>query len=283
MYDVERVDEGTYEVSEVAGFGPDGLPRALVLTFDNLGEASELERATWPESEPLGRHPSVTVALPGLLDELDAQGLRATFFVEAINCELYPDALLEIARRGHELGMHGWRHEAWVSLSPERERELLVLGAAAFAELGLEVRAFRPPGGELTASTEGLLRELGYAWYSPAGSGARTHDGLALVPFDWELVDAYHLMERFGELRGQRGDGAATSEPAAVADRLARALATGSGVEALILHPFLMLDEDWFQGVRRLLAQLATMARERRAWVGPGGQFAASLRAGDAE
>ena len=77
--DVQRTSEGTGEV---------------VLTFDNLGEASELERGTWPPDEPLGRHPSVLTALPRLLSELDVLGLRATFFVEAINCELYPDALL---------------------------------------------------------------------------------------------------------------------------------------------------------------------------------------------
>ena len=103
--------EGTREMSD-----------RVVLTFDNLGEASELERGTWPADEPLGRHPSVTEALPRLLDELDAHGLTATFFVEGINCELYPDAVREIAARGHEVGVHGWRHETWGSWRPPRAR-----------------------------------------------------------------------------------------------------------------------------------------------------------------
>jgi len=83
------------------------LPGAVVLTFDNLGEASELERGTWPADARLGQHESVRGALPRLLDELDSFGLLATFFVEGINCELYPDAVREIATRGHEVGMHG--------------------------------------------------------------------------------------------------------------------------------------------------------------------------------
>jgi hypothetical protein len=80
--------------------------RAIILSFDNLGEASELERGTWDHRVALGHHESVTVALPRLLDELDALGLSATFFVEAFNCELYPQALLEIADRRHELAEH---------------------------------------------------------------------------------------------------------------------------------------------------------------------------------
>ena len=60
----------------------------IALTFDNLGEAADLERGLWPESEPLGAHVSVTAVLPRLLDELDELGLRATVCVEAINCEM---------------------------------------------------------------------------------------------------------------------------------------------------------------------------------------------------
>ncbi|MBV9805251.1 MAG: hypothetical protein JO130_18785, partial [Solirubrobacterales bacterium] len=44
---------------------PDRLPNALVLTFDNLGEASALARGEQPPAP--GRDPSVTRALPWLL------------------------------------------------------------------------------------------------------------------------------------------------------------------------------------------------------------------------
>jgi peptidoglycan/xylan/chitin deacetylase (PgdA/CDA1 family) len=262
-------------VSEAAGFGPGRRPRALVLSFDNLGEASELERGSWPPEQPLGRHPSVTRALPRLLDELDAQGLSATFFIEAINCELYPDALGAIAARGHELGVHGWRHEPWSALSADRERTLLQRSRSAFGALGLDPRGFRPPGGELTARSEPLLRELGFGWVSPAGGGATAlRDELVRVPFGWELVDAYHLMERFGELRRQRGDDPAPVPAADLASRLAGVLAGGEDFQTLILHPFLMLDEIWFAGVRRLLALIGGLAREGALWVVPGGRFA---------
>ena len=73
---------------------------AVKVTFDNLGEVTELARGEWPADEPLGRHFSVTRALPRILALLDELGLRATFFVEGRNTELYPDTLVALARRG---------------------------------------------------------------------------------------------------------------------------------------------------------------------------------------
>ncbi len=259
--------------------GPAGT---LVLSFDNLGEASELERGTWPAGEPLGRHPSVTVALPRLLDELDALGLSATFFVEGINCELYPDTLAEIGRRGHELGLHGWRHEAWAPLTAEREREALALGTRAFRTLGLPARGFRPPGGELTGSSATLLREAGIDWCSPAGGKFDLRNGLAWVPFRWPLVDAYHLMPRFAELRDRCGDPRDPLAPVALADRMSAeldTLADDGGRRTLILHPSLMLDDAWWAGTRQVLGQIKRLAGAGRIWAAPGGQVADWLRA----
>ncbi len=264
-------------MSAGSGYGPEGVSRAIVLTFDNLGEASALERGTWSSHTPLGSDPSVTRVLPRLLDALGDNGLTATFFVEAINCELNPQALHEIAARGHELGVHGWRHELWSELTPQAERVLLDRATTAFGALGLPAHAFRPPGGDLTAQTEMLLRTLGYRWCSPADGEPSVRHGLAYVPFSWELVDAYHLMDSFSALRVRRGDGAEADRPPMVAERLASALRQGGGVQTLILHPFLMLEEAWCSEVRRLLALVGELGRSRRAWVVPGGHFTSWL------
>ncbi len=254
---------------------PDRLPSALVLTFDNLGEASALERGEQPPAP--GRDPSVRWALPWLLDELDRHQLTATFFVEAINCELYPDAVREIDARGHEIGHHGFSHEQWSELSPDQERESLTRGLEAFAALGLQPRGFRPPGGALTDRTPALLRELGFDWCSPEGRDPYTDHGLAYVPFDWDYVDAYHLMDSFAALRASRGDPEARRAPRELADWLAHRLSAG-GRHTLIMHPFLMLDEAWSAGVTKVLSALAELAQDGLTSVAPGGVFADWLR-----
>jgi peptidoglycan/xylan/chitin deacetylase (PgdA/CDA1 family) len=265
----------------VGKFGPDGLPGAVVLTIDNLGEASALERGERPAGEPMGTDPSVTKALPWLLDELDAHGLRATFFVEALNTELYPDALREIAARGHELGLHGWRHEGWTSLNASEERETIERSMRAFDALGLPVRGFRPPGGEMNARSPALLRGAGIEWCSPAGGEAGVRRGLAYVPFDWRMVDAYHLMDSFAALRISRGDPGRPLGPSALTDLFEEELqdlANAGSRQTLILHPFLMLDDAWTDGVHRVLGFIRELVRERRTWAVPGGAFADWLR-----
>jgi peptidoglycan/xylan/chitin deacetylase (PgdA/CDA1 family) len=221
------------------------------LTFDNLGEAAELERGTWPPGERLGHDRSVTIALPRLLDELDLRRLRVTFFIEAINCEMYPAALQEIAARGHELGVHGWRHEPWAQLPAERERELLTRADRAFRQLGLAPTGFRPPGGGVTAQTAALLRELGYSYWSRAAPTIPA-PGLDDLTYDWRQVDAYWLMESFADQRRDSGDQGEPLAPSALGERLAHA----DPDEVLVLHPFLMLDEAWWEQVRGLLKLL---------------------------
>jgi hypothetical protein len=157
-----------------------------------------------------------------------------------------------------------------------RERSILAQSVSAFDALGLGVRGFRPPGGELTPATVKLLPEFGVGWCSPAGGEFGERDGLMWVPFDWELVDAYHLMGSFAELRVARGDSRAPVPAGELADRMARAVASAarSGSPAtVILHPFLMLDPEWRRGAGELLAAIGAVAREGELWVGPGGAF----------
>jgi len=209
------------------------------LTFDNLGEVTALERGEWPAGAPLGHHWSVTRALPRILAALADAGAQATFFVEGLNAELYPDTLREIAAAGHEVGLHGWRHEPWSSLESAAERELLERGVAAFDALGLRPESFRPPGGDLTAVSMDLLRELEFRCVSPVGDEVFDDGGIEVRPFRWEHVDAWYFMPKFD------GPDDVEAWRAAVAE---------ARDATLVFHPFL-LDTDERFGV--LLEALA--------------------------
>jgi peptidoglycan/xylan/chitin deacetylase (PgdA/CDA1 family) len=222
----------------------------VAVTFDNLGEASDLERGWWPEDEPLGAHHSVTKALPRLLEALDEAGLRATFFVEGLNTELYPETLVDLDARGHEVACHGWRHENWARLDPETERASLARSVEGMRALGLAPAGFRPPGGGLTPATPALLRELGFGYCSPA-AGVTAGD-VPVLPFRWELLDAYHYLPHFAARRGQE----APLPPSALRERVFRALDEADGFLALLFHPFLADTEEQLAVIRDALARV---------------------------
>jgi peptidoglycan/xylan/chitin deacetylase (PgdA/CDA1 family) len=252
--------------------GPDARPAVVSVTFDNMGEAADLERGLWPESEPLGRHFSVRRMLPRILGMLDELGLRATFFVEGLNAELYPKALLEIANSGHELGYHGWRHELWPNLSPSDEARLLAQGVHKMDELGVRPRGFRPPGGRLTPSSPELLENLGFTHCSPAGLGIGFLGNVVVLPFEWRLIDAYYYLPRFGGLRETAIGSSEPLSPSLFGETLSSALqgvVRDGGHLTLLFHPFLEEQEDRFEIMRGALEELRDLAEDRLVWCAP--------------
>ena len=256
--------------------------RAVVsVTFDNLGEAADLERGLWPESEPLGRHFSVRRMLPRILSMLDELGLRATFFVEGLNAELYPEALLEIAESGHELGYHGWRHEDWPNLGPSEEARLLERGVHRMHELGVGPHGFRPPGGRLTPSSPKLLEDLGFTYCSPAGLGIGFLGELVVLPFEWRLLDAYYYLPRFGALRKSATGSSEPLSPVCFREMLSSALrgvVRDGGHLALVFHPFLEEQEHRFEIMRGALEELGDLAEDGVAWCAPSRDVASWVR-----
>jgi peptidoglycan/xylan/chitin deacetylase (PgdA/CDA1 family) len=224
---------------------------AVSVTFDNLGEAAQLELGMWPADVPQGQHFTVVEVLPRLLDLLAARGLRASFFVEGLNAEMYPQALRTIVDAGHELALHAWRHEEWAALDEQTETALLQRATTAMRSLGVEPRGFRPPGGGLTAHTLRLLGEHGYTYVSPAGERAGLLAGIAVLPFRWPLVDAYSYMPQFEGLR-ERFDGAPDLfSPEQMRERMLGALKDHSEPDehlTLLFHPFTVAftgDSGW--------------------------------------
>ena len=241
----------------------------LSLTFDNLGEAAELEMGALSADAPLGDHVTATEVVPALLDRLAERKLAATFFVEGLNTELYPELLKKIDADGHEVAFHAWRHEDWASLSPAEQADNLARGLAGFERLGLRATGLRPPGGRLGPGGLDVLREAGLRYCSPAGAGAGEDGGVALLPFQWRHVDASCVLPPLAGAREQMTGSPDPVEPAVFVASLEAAieeLATAGGFMGIVLHPFLL---NWLgdENLAALLDRVAAAASQRELWV----------------
>jgi peptidoglycan/xylan/chitin deacetylase (PgdA/CDA1 family) len=229
----------------------------LCLTFDNLGEAAEVGAGARDPDAPLGGHPTAEAAMPAILEELASRGLQATFFVEGLNAEVYPELLGRIAAQGHEVAYHAWTHEQWGELDAAAQAENLARGIQAFERIGLRPAGFRPPGGGLGPGGVDVLHEAGLRYCSPAGGRAGVEDGVALLPFEWRHVDASCVIpDMEGPLREPQ-------EFAAFMRGELGALDAEGGLLVAIFHPFML---DWL-GRERLGSLLERMAEAGEAGV----------------
>lgn len=122
---------------------PTALPsvRGVLLSFDD------------------GPHPQGTQAVQ---EALDRAGAPAVFFVSGEQAIRYPHLVREIAAAGHELGLHGYRHQTrrqWSRrlLAEDTRRALDAVSVAG----GSRPRLYRPPHGVFSLSGLRLTRELG--------------------------------------------------------------------------------------------------------------------------
>jgi peptidoglycan/xylan/chitin deacetylase (PgdA/CDA1 family) len=241
----------------------------LSLTFDNLGEAAELEMGALPADAPLGDHVTATEVVPSLLDRLAERELAATFFVEGLNAEIYPELLKKIDADGHEVAFHAWRHEDWASLSPAEQADNLAHGLAGFERLGLRATGLRPPGGRLGPGGTAVLREAGLRYCSPAGAGAGIDGGVALLPFQWRHLDATCVLPPLAGAREQMTGSSDPVEPAAFLASLVREideLANTGGYLAIVLHLFML---GWLgdENLDALLDRVTAATNQDELWV----------------
>ncbi|KWK13239.1 polysaccharide deacetylase family protein [Burkholderia stagnalis] len=187
---------------------PDAQRACVALAFDLDGPTGDamLNGSIWrnPAYFTLGSY-GPWRALGRLLDMLASFDVPATFFVPAWVAQTWPAQCAAIVERGHEIGYHGYRHEAFWTLSPERQRDIMAQSADLFARtLGVRPVGFRTPSGDWSAETAAVLREAGVRYSSSMRGDDRPYllpggDGeppLVEIPGRWETDDyaslAYH-------------------------------------------------------------------------------------------
>lgn len=100
---------------------------------------------------------------PEYLDALDKAGAKATFFVIGDRCDAHRDALVEMAKRGHDVASHGWSHTPFTQLASRALATELEKTTAVLPSMGARARMVRPPFGRMTPRSLFDSYRAGYA------------------------------------------------------------------------------------------------------------------------
>jgi len=266
-----------------------GARAAIAFTMDNMGEAADLDRGLWPESEPIGSHHSVKSVIPQILPILRKHNVRATYFVESWNLSVYPDAVANIAKEGHEIAWHAWRHEAWGKLDEAAERNSFERSFGSEGWEGFKAshganstgldryHGFRPPGGVIHGDrTLRLCEQYGLSYISPAGEEAAvvkldgSKENVVVLPFKWSTVDALYYMEAFGGLRKLKSlpEEVQTTETLSkeYMREIDQAIKNG-GYVSLLFHPFLTDRPERMQALEDVIDYLVQKRDSGEIWL----------------
>src|SRR5947207_5315117 len=146
---------------------PNGARVAVCLSFDVDNEL--LQRAN-PLPVPLsvGEY-GATTSVPRILDLLDRHQVPPTFFIPAMGIMLLPGMVPAIlARRRHEIGVHGWIHEFWPAIGDTAKEQRLLAQSIEYLTRAAGKRpvGVRAPGSGFGPQTFDLIRKAGFLYDS---------------------------------------------------------------------------------------------------------------------
>ncbi len=150
---------------------PNGAKCAAAITFDMDAESllhlhHPKDSITKISAMSMLRY-GPEVGVPRILEGYRRYGLRQTFFIPAWCIERYPKAIEAIVADDHEVGFHGYIHEAPNSLSREDERYWLERSIDVIERFtGKRPRGNRSPLYHFSENTADLLIDQGFLYDS---------------------------------------------------------------------------------------------------------------------
>lgn len=229
---------------------PEGYKAAASFTFDVDAESCTI--AHDPASTrrmSLMSHQSYgpKIAVPRILQILERQGIKGTFFVPGFTAESYPDVVRRIADAGHEIAHHGYLHEPMQGIDAATEASYLDRGLDALHKVaGVRPVGYRAPWWELNWQSPALLADRGFLYDSSLLDGDAPYrmavaDGdprdIVEIPVDWALDD----WEQYAFYPGVTGSGVIESPAKALEMWTLEAQAHHSQGSCFVLtnHPFI--------------------------------------------
>ena len=106
------------------------------------------------------------VGVPRILNILNKYNIRATFFIPGHTADTFPDISKEIVNQGHEVGHHGYAHEAASKLSAAEEEKVMNMGLDALNRIGVKPRGYRSPSWDYSPQTLELIEKYNFVYDS---------------------------------------------------------------------------------------------------------------------
>ena len=186
----------------MSGLWPGNTKCVVMLSFDLDGVSAVLSRDPEAAARPTVMSRAEfgpKVGVFRILDLLERYDIPASFFIPGYVAERNEETVREIARRGHEVGHHGYMHEPPASLEPVEEAQVLDKGIEILEGItGERPLGYRAPSWDLTQHSLGFLAERGFVF----DSSLMDHDAphfvdtprgrLVEIPVDWALDDAHY-------------------------------------------------------------------------------------------
>lgn len=102
------------------------------------------------------------VGTPRLLDLFAKHGLITSWFIPGHSVETFPKQMAEVAKAGHEIGIHGYSHENPIAMTAEQEQAVLDKSFELISELyGKAPTGYVAPWWEFSNVTNELLLKKG--------------------------------------------------------------------------------------------------------------------------
>ena len=202
----------------MSGIWPGEIKCVAMLTFDLDGVSSWIRRdpsyADFPSLMSMAEY-GPSIATPRILDLLDKYDIKSSFYVPGFVAETHTDLVKEIFDRGHEIGHHGYMHEAPATMSKREEEDVLKKGINILNDITGKVPiGYRSPSWELSSISLELLSRYNFKYDSsmmgddaPYFIESESANGrLVEVPIHWVLDDAPNFVyapsaNRLGPMR----------------------------------------------------------------------------------
>ena len=185
--------------SGMSGIWPGDTKCVAMLSFDVDGVSGAINQN--PDSARLPSFMSMreygpSVATSRILDLLDSQDIKASFYIPGFVAETHPELVKDIHGRGHEVAHHGYMHEPPATLTKQQEADVLDRGSGILEGItGERPVGYRSPSWELSEDSLALLSERGFLYDSSLMGDDIPYvvdangKSMVEVPVHWELDD----------------------------------------------------------------------------------------------